>query len=308
MINIFFCCSWDPDPAHFLNDKYKPLTLLSSGKWKNLNAVTDIKKAEWVIIIDAIHPKQLKDVLNFDKNKVICIPREPHRFNPNYLNYNFKYKYTYNNFYHCWTSIMCINKTYDELIAFNKYNKSKLCSTVTSGLHRNIGLYPNRIDFIKKLSKQPQFIDKIDIFGYNWDANELGTMYKGTLEGVNPGTCNKMDKLIHKSSKWDGLEKYKYSIAIENSYKKNYFTEKFTDCILAKTIPIYYGCPNISDFFPKDCYYWLDINSPDCFTKLEEILNSPITDKQIKSMEIARKLILEKYNVWEVVYNIIKND
>jgi len=25
---------------------------------------------------------------------------------------------------------------------------------------------------------------------------QLGTMYKGTLEGVNPGTCNKMDKLL----------------------------------------------------------------------------------------------------------------
>ena len=40
-----------------------------------------------------------------------------------------------------------------------------------------------------------------------------------------------------------------FHVAVENSSHKNYFTEKINDCILSHTIPIYWGCPNISDFY-----------------------------------------------------------
>ena len=40
-----------------------------------------------------------------------------------------------------------------------------------------------------------------------------------------------------------------YNIAIENSRHRNYFTEKIVDCFLTKTIPIYWGCPNIDEYF-----------------------------------------------------------
>ena len=49
--------------------------------------------------------------------------------------------------------------------------------------------------------------------------------------------------------KIDSFRPYQYSVCIENSSHENYFTEKITDCILNKTIPIYYGCSNIGDFY-----------------------------------------------------------
>lgn len=310
MIKVFLCCSWDTDPIHFLKEKYAPLTPNSKGIWKKIKAVTNIKDAEWVVIIDDIHPNQLNQIINFDNNRIICIPREPARIKPKYMNYNFKYKFTYDNFYHCWSSIMCIKKNYDELLDFNKLPiKNKLCSTVTSGLIFNTGIYKERVEFIKKLSKQSQLRDKIDIFGYNWSKNELGEMYKGTLDGFNKGTANKLDKFINGTTKWDGIVNYSYSIAIENCIKKNYFSEKITDCILAWTIPIYCGCPNINDYLPSDCYYVIDIHSPDVFKDIEKIINTPITNKQIKSLEQARELILNKFNVWENIHQIVnKND
>ncbi len=48
--------------------------------------------------------------------------------------------------------------------------------------------------------------------------------------------------------KSDGLAPYRYSVVIENVREKNYFTEKLIDAILCKTVPIYWGCPNIGDF------------------------------------------------------------
>lgn len=307
MIKVFFCCSWDTNSVHFLKEKIEPLTPDSKGEWKNLVGVTNIKEADWVIVMDDIHNNQLKDILNFDRNKVICIPRESFRTNPSYLRYPFKHKYMYENFFHCWSSIIC-KKNYNELFDFKYPIKKKLCSTVTSGYNPNRGIYQERVNFIKKLSKQKQFLNKIDIFGYGWRKKELGEMYKGVFEGHVKRNNIKQEDVIPNSSKWDGLQNYSYSIAIENSCIENCFEEKFTDCILAWTIPIYYGCPNIGSYFPKDCYYWLDINSSNCFEELEKILNTPITEKQINALEKARELILNKYNVWDVVHNIIKND
>ncbi|MBU0744821.1 MAG: hypothetical protein KKE11_05575 [Gammaproteobacteria bacterium] len=40
-----------------------------------------------------------------------------------------------------------------------------------------------------------------------------------------------------------------FNIATENIAQKDYFTEKLLGCFIALTVPIYMGCPNISDYF-----------------------------------------------------------
>jgi hypothetical protein len=40
-----------------------------------------------------------------------------------------------------------------------------------------------------------------------------------------------------------------FGVAIENTQHNGYFTEKIIDCFLQKTIPVYWGCSNINDFF-----------------------------------------------------------
>lgn len=52
-------------------------------------------------------------------------------------------------------------------------------------------------------------------------------------------------------NKEDGLKSFMYSIVIENIREKDYFTEKIVDSCLCDTIPIYWGAPNISDYFDK---------------------------------------------------------
>lgn len=42
---------------------------------------------------------------------------------------------------------------------------------------------------------------------------------------------------------------YQYSIIIENTKLDYYFSEKLIDCLLCKTIPIYYGAKKIDDYF-----------------------------------------------------------
>lgn len=49
--------------------------------------------------------------------------------------------------------------------------------------------------------------------------------------------------------KWDGLAPYRYSVVIENSRERHYYTEKLIDAFLCRTIPIYWGAPNVSETF-----------------------------------------------------------
>lgn len=49
--------------------------------------------------------------------------------------------------------------------------------------------------------------------------------------------------------KIDGIKDYRFSIVIENCKRDYWFTEKLIDCFVTGTIPIYWGCPSIGDFF-----------------------------------------------------------
>lgn len=50
------------------------------------------------------------------------------------------------------------------------------------------------------------------------------------------------------AAKSDGLAPYRYSVVIENVREPNYFSEKLVDAVLCRTVPIYWGCPNIEEF------------------------------------------------------------
>ena len=46
------------------------------------------------------------------------------------------------------------------------------------------------------------------------------------------------------------LRRYKFILSIENSRCHNYVTEKFVDPLIARTVMIYLGAPNVADFAP----------------------------------------------------------
>jgi len=52
-----------------------------------------------------------------------------------------------------------------------------------------------------------------------------------------------------------------FNVSIESSQVDNYFSEKLIDALITKTIPIYWGCSNIGDFF--DTRGMIIVNSVD---------------------------------------------
>lgn len=52
--------------------------------------------------------------------------------------------------------------------------------------------------------------------------------------------------------KLDTISRYKFTIAFENAIARDYVTEKFFDPLIAGSVPVYLGAPNIRDFAPGD--------------------------------------------------------
>jgi hypothetical protein len=56
----------------------------------------------------------------------------------------------------------------------------------------------------------------------------------------------------HRSAKQGVIARYKFTLAFENSISRDYVTEKFFDPLLAGSVPVYLGAPNIEEFAPGD--------------------------------------------------------
>lgn len=98
----------------------------------------------------------------------------------------------------------------------------------------------------------------------------------------------------------------KFSIIVENSKQKNYFTEKITDCLSSKTIPIYWGCENIHNFF--------DIEGIITFNTLEDLISVIVNlDSNFyeSKLEYVNKNFEESKKYWNyydrIKINILEN-
>jgi len=102
-------------------------------------------------------------------------------------------------------------------------------------------------------------------------------------------------------SKFKTFQTYQYQIVIENSQQNNYFTEKLLDCLICKTIPIYWGCPNIHEYF--DTSEWI------FFTDIEDLKTKlPLNSQYLecKTLELNFLKALE-YSNFEQNVNTVLN-
>jgi hypothetical protein len=106
--------------------------------------------------------------------------------------------------------------------------------------------------------------------------------------------------------KWDGLAPYRYSLAIENTSKSDYWTEKIADCFLSWTVPLYFGATNIADYFPEGSYIWLPIDDPDrAIGIIRDTLTHDDWSARIEPLREARRLILEKYSLGAQIKRLV---
>ncbi|PKN51132.1 MAG: hypothetical protein CVU55_13440 [Deltaproteobacteria bacterium HGW-Deltaproteobacteria-13] len=108
--------------------------------------------------------------------------------------------------------------------------------------------------------------------------------------------------------KWDGLAPYKYSLAVENSCSPDYWTEKLADCFLSWTVPFYYGCTNLEEYFPEESFIRINIDHPEiAVDQIQSAIQNNEWEKRLPALKTARELILNKYQFFPHVVKQIES-
>lgn len=169
-----------------------------------------------------------------------------------------------------------VNKTFDELLSLPVPKKTKTISWIVGNAMDLPGHF-KRLSFLK-------FIQQVD----NFEIDLFGRAVKDIED------------------KWDGLFPYQYSLAIENSEGPDYWTEKIADCFLTWTVPIYFGCTNLENYFPEESFIRIDINQPKASVeKIRNILNEDKWERRLSALEKARNLVLHQYQLFPYISKLI---
>jgi Glycosyltransferase family 10 (fucosyltransferase) C-term len=106
--------------------------------------------------------------------------------------------------------------------------------------------------------------------------------------------------------KWQGLADYKYTLVLENQIKTDLVTEKFFDPLLTYTYPIYFGAPNIGNYFPIQSYSVIDIADPiQAMKTISKVINGGTWEKSQNALFDARNLYLNEYHPFLRILSIV---
>ncbi|MET1056735.1 MAG: glycosyltransferase family 10 [Pedobacter sp.] len=156
--------------------------------------------------------------------------------------------------------------------------KEKKLSMIVSSLGSAKANYRKRLALVDKIIESDL---NIDIYGRGLDLRD--ERYKGALD-----------------YKYMGLIPYEYSIAIENCNEKNYITEKFADCLLCNTVPIYNGAPNIAEVYDERYFKTIDLNSHSIIEDIRKIISIPAPGTIVN-----RDIYFNKLNLYDKLKEII---
>jgi len=302
-------------PQIFLNYLIK-MTPGQSGKWKDMEAITDPSKADYCVIFDGYKGP-------FPHDRAIYVGQHPHveGFSPSFRRFQDKMALAritldkYLNPGEWW-----IDYTYDELIALEPPKKTKdLICISTYQTHnkmyaRRLWFIEQFLTYIKNTVGEPKV--NVDIYGRpeeKFNASPIfKNFYRGSLGENNPdGYQNK-----HTIGK-NILINYSHSLEFDVGPTKNYLSERFYDAILLWCFPLYFGSKNVEQFLPPSVFQYIDIYKVNIDEQFEMILNvieyDPLegvssTGKNIlEEFRIARDKLLNEYQTWPYIYDVIHN-
>lgn len=129
--------------------------------------------------------------------------------------------------------------------------------------YKDLQLHDARIDLLQSLGLRGE----VDVYGRGWnDLSNLPKAQLSKLQGLNSifkGECD---------NKHEILSQYRFTIAYENTAYSGFITEKIVDAMVARTVPIYLGAPDISTQIPPTAF--IDARKFSSPEKLVEHLDS----------------------------------
>jgi len=107
--------------------------------------------------------------------------------------------------------------------------------------------------------------------------------------------------------KAEGLDPFKYTVALENHIGPHHWTEKLSDAFLGYTLPFYAGCPNAVDYFPEGSFVPINMNDvPGAIDIIEQSIRDNIYEQRLPAIIEARRRVIEDYNLPNFIGNAIE--
>jgi hypothetical protein len=161
---------------------------------------------------------------------------------------------------------------WEDLRALFDEPRTKLMSVITSSQSWTPG-HEKRLAFANDLKER--FGDRLDLFG------------RGLRE---------MD------DKLEALRGYRFHITLENSSYPHYFSEKLSDALIAGCQPIYWGCPNVADYFPEEALILIDIDDiQSSINRIEKAIAEDEDKRRQDARRAARDMVFYEHNLFALL-------
>jgi hypothetical protein len=161
-----------------------------------------------------------------------------------------------------------VGKSFDELAALEPPSKTHGMSAIAS-TQAHVAGHRLRNAFIERVINE---IPDVDVFGR--------------------GRARQLE------DKWDGIAPYRYTIVIENGSTPDYWTEKIADAFMGWSVPLYFGAPNIGDYFPENSFIWLPMDDPDrALQVIRETLAHDSWEDRLDALKEAREAIFTQWGL-----------
>lgn len=298
MIKVAFL-TWHYKNAEVFLNLLRKMTPGKSGRWKNIEAVTDPFSADYSIIMDGCNEK-------YPKDKAIFFCQHPlvqGGLSPSFKDYkDTTCLLSFNSENHLNPGEWWINHDYDTLMKLdNPLKTKKLACVMTHQNHNHI--YQQRVAFMKLFSK---CFKDYDLYGRpeeNFRAeSEFTQVYKGSI-GMNNYDGYLGQHFIGKEI----LADYRYSLEFDVGPTHNYISERFYDAMLLWTMPIYFGSNNVHEYLPRESFHYINIDDLTDVNKVIDIVNGDSRETSIQAIKEARYKLLNQYQIWAIVHTIVNN-
>ena len=282
------CFIYDPETNERFLEIISKMTPGRSGVYKNIQGVTKIEEADYCVVID-------DTVKSVPLDRTIFLQAHPDALRgltgkgiPIYC----KDEHTFGEWW--------LDGDYDTLKALEPPVKEhKLCCIVSDA--HNIPGHKDRRVFLEKLCAK--YSDKIHVYGRIRPTKDESNIAKCLRGPLGPA--------YSKDTYWFGkdaiLAQYQYALELEALVSPHYFSERIYDALLMWTIPISWGCPNLGDWLPIGSFASIDIYKEGAEDRVIEFTETAVTQWDTDALSKARGLLLDSYQLWAKVYDIINN-
>jgi len=265
------------------------------GIWKNLEAITDPHKADFVFITDGYSGSYPADRAIFIGEHPTCSGLfSTWKDKPALLRFSLN---KYLNPGEWW-----IDNDYDSLMALKPPEKKKKAICVMT-YQTHTPIYRQRPIFVGELLR---YYKDLDVYGrpsHMFIADsQIKENYRGFLGKDKPdGTLG--EHLIGKEI----IKDYCYTLEFDVGPTVNYASERFYDSLLLWCMPVYFGSSNISDYIVKEAFHTIDIHNMEHAKRVAEVFNSDSREQNIEAIAKARDQLLNRYQLWAYAEDIINN-